>query len=279
MCVKLTKLHTTKCSFFPTVIELFYWIKTWYSSETALVENATQPQAVYNDNAVKIKPKWVTQLAEYNTSGVHYLEKPSNSAVSRAFFLGWSEGTSTSKAVACAVISIAGSVTTQPTAQTTTSASTWSKRERKKDREGEKKTATTAIEINYRKAREMHRLEQSDIPMQPEMVRPLPLCSSSVKTWIKRETPPKQTCSLRSSPPPSSSFLQCKTTQYHHGPFPSYDLGWRGWGGGLQYRARGPPEDSKRRQTGPHFMQGWFSLETVKRSILLEVQGPPTVQY
>ena len=60
------------------------------------------------------------------SSGAGYLQSPcSGRCEPGSLLLGWRGGTSTSKAVACAVISIAGSVTTQPTAQTTTSASVW----------------------------------------------------------------------------------------------------------------------------------------------------------
>lgn len=88
---KINKTAYDKVLFFPTVIELFYWIK----HDTALKRlqlkkkiATTQPQAIYNDNAVKIQGQESNMVARCNTSGVHYLEKPFNSVVSRAFFLG-----------------------------------------------------------------------------------------------------------------------------------------------------------------------------------------------
>lgn len=159
-------------------------------------------------------------MASCSTGGVYYLEKPFNSGESRGFFFspsssGWSEGTSTSKAVACAVISIAGSVTTQPTAQTTTSASTWSNtRERRKtgyvlSKKRRKKTwgkkrvsrGFNSIEKERKKKRSTVSTTATFPCSRRWTVLSLPCRCSSVQTWNKRETPPKQTCSLRSPPP------------------------------------------------------------------------------
>lgn len=109
----------------------------------------SQITILFNENAIQhehenatLRPSCSVRTApndNYNTKGEHHILKGARYLFKtvkhqwkdgwfRTFSFGWSEGTSTSKAVACAVISIAGSVTTQPTAQTTTSASTWPKK-------------------------------------------------------------------------------------------------------------------------------------------------------
>lgn len=84
---KINKTAYDKVLFFSPSHWTILLDKTWYSSETLQLKMQRNHKAVYNNNAVKeIKSKESNTASGCNTSVVHYLEKPSNSGVSRAFF-------------------------------------------------------------------------------------------------------------------------------------------------------------------------------------------------
>lgn len=146
--------------------------------------------------------------------GAHYLFKTVKHQWKDGWFqtfsFGRSEGTSTSKAVACAVISIAGSVTTQPTAQTTTSASTWPKKSRNKRSEKcsfFKKKKCCKISKRKRGASKSHDPFGGSWRMSVFW----PPRSPSAQTWIRGKPRPSGSAS------PSSSASSVSATKR---PFP-----------------------------------------------------------
>lgn len=178
---------------FPTVIELVHWGGGGYGSAGTM-----RPRFISSVKKKKKSSKFKYKLnvgAGWNTVGDVYLKwNPSNRAVSAGVSPlrpGWSTRTSTSKAVACAVISIAGSVTTQPTAQTTTSASTWSNGD---DDERKNKPMGDNWERNTPSPPVLHPQAAGD--RRSSTTPPLQL------TWNTRETPPK----LPPPPPPPPPF-------------------------------------------------------------------------
>lgn len=111
--------------------------------------------------------------------------EPASSAGSGTFFSSLKCSTSTSKAVACAVISIAGSVSTQPTAQTTTSASTGLETNKKQERKNSLK------EKMWGKNGSSWVTGKKSRPGRRRPPAPAPLLLWADLKW--EETPPKKT--------------------------------------------------------------------------------------